>query len=108
MARKKKAEKKTEEAPKDEKVNKTATTKKAPAKKTAKKAPAKKKSVYGTALELLGKDPDMKKEELVKKLKQKKLDPEASKSAVNTAINSMRACVKQLRANGHMPEVSGE
>lgn len=79
-------------------------------KKTAKKAAAKKPkkekkpSPYGTAVELMCKEPELSKDELTKKLTEVGIDT-STKSATN-AISTGRAAVKKiytlLKENGHI------
>ena len=85
------------------------TAKKAPAKKApAKKAPAKKEkkpaSPYGIASAIMATNPDMTKDELVKKCKQKKLDVDSCSSAIATAYSNTRTVVRNLRSNGFKVE----
>ena len=65
----------------------TARTKKA-AKAAAKPAPKKerKPSPYGTTVEILCTNPDMSKEELIKKLKARKIDIESGKAAIVISV----------------------
>ena len=62
----------------------------------------KEKSAYGTAVEIMCKTPDMKKEDLVKKLKAQGIDTEKSKNAIMTGYSQTRKIVSELRKHKHM------
>lgn len=74
--------------------------------KPAKKAPKEKKereaSPYGTTVTEMCKNPNLKLEELNKKLIKQGIDVEAGKSAVQTGYGVVRKIVGLLRANGFM------
>ena len=55
---------------------------------------------YG--LELLAKDPNLTKAQIVAKLKQKKIDTESGQGAVTTAIAQFKKIYKLLGENGHL------
>ncbi len=57
-------------------------------------------SPYGTTVELLCTNPGMSKDELIKKLKARKIDTEAGKSAITTGIAQTKKVVRLLRENG--------
>lgn len=59
-------------------------------------------SPYGTAVEVMCTDPDMKLEELIKKLQKKGIDTVAGKSAVQTGFGVVRKITSLLRENGLM------
>ena len=90
MAAKKKAKKDKKAAKKD----KDSGSSKKKSKKTG--------SPYGTAVEIMCKNPDQSKDKLVKKMQKKGF--EGDESAVGTAYSCVRSIVSRLRANGLMEE----
>ncbi len=76
---------------------------KAPKEKTAKpkKEPKEKApSPFGTALEIMCKNPDMSSADLIASIQKAGFDPDDSKAAIRTAYSSVRKVVALLEANG--------
>lgn len=57
-------------------------------------------SPYGTTVEILCSNPDMTKDELLKKLKVRKIDTESGASAISTGIAQTKKVIRLLRENG--------
>lgn len=97
------------EEPEEKPVKKAKAPKKEKAAK-AEKAPKKEKpvkkektpSAYGTAIEILSKDPDMDSKTLIAKVKKKGIDVDKGHTAINTAYSQFRKVVKLLREAGMM------
>lgn len=59
-------------------------------------------SAYGTGVEIMLKDPDLKREQFLDCMKKQGFDPVANKGAVGTVYTTVRKVVSLLRRNGLM------
>jgi len=59
-------------------------------------------SAYGTGVEIMCKDPDLKREQFLDCMKKQGFDPVENKGAVSTAYTTVRKVVSLLRRNGLM------